>query len=935
MFQFITKWINAYKEKVNARNHACDAYFARANDLCEEEDRLFCDVRMAVNAEQSEIWKEYSAALVSELNTAQMRGIRGAKNYRNLKNAIQLLKERVHTHESKVQAHDQLAMDNKVCDQFVERIERIFDQHTKLFSDVTEFIDPEAGDTWTITAKGLLGEWMSLNCVRMSKTVNFSTMLRKLDFAAEMQRSIQSRIRQHNNQVAERRAQAAYALIGDVEGRRLDTQQLNCIVKKAHNHLVVAGAGTGKTTTVVGKIKYLLKSNQCCPGDILVLSFTNASAAEMSQRINAETGERIQASTFHKLGLNIITKVNGVIPKITQINLRKFVQEQLMENMRSDAYLGRLGRYLLYGRVNAKSEFEFESKAAYDEYLKLNPPTTIKNEVVKSYGELDIANFLTENGIAYLYEFPYEQDTRTEDHAQYYPDFYLPEYKIYIEYFGINRDGEVPAYFSGKNGKSASQTYRDSMEWKRKLHAENGTVMVECFAYEKLEGTLQENLAQQLEANGVCLQPKSPQELWKQVSEEGESVLDGLVELFETVINLLKSNNYTVDYLRLKNVDNSNRGAIEDILSLMEPIYNAYEQYLKSHDEIDFNDMINIATQYVFQGKFRNPYRYVIVDEYQDISKARYRLLKALRESQDYDLFCVGDDWQSIYRFAGSDIGFILDFSHYWGPSEESKIETTYRFTQSLIDISGKFIMMNPAQKRKAIRGQGDERRFALSEMNGYTEKYAVEFMAQKIEDFPRDSTVFFIGRYSFDSNMLKESGLFDLQYNNLSGFLDVRYRKRPDLKMSFTTAHKSKGLQADYVVILNNKGTRMGFPSMIQDDPILDMLLEKSDDYPHAEERRLFYVALTRARKKVILLTIKDKESVFAAELRERYKEELQQERFECPICGGKLIRRTGKYGDFFGCANFKTSQCKYTRNIRRSKPERPGETGKAGSEL
>ena len=101
----------------------------------------------------------------------------------------------------------------------------------------------------------------------------------------------------------------------------------------------------------------------------MVLSFTNASATEMSQRINAETGEKIQASTFHKLGLNIITKVNGITPKITQLNLRQFVREQLLENMRSDAYLGKLSRYLLYGRTNAKSEFEFDSKAAYDEYL--------------------------------------------------------------------------------------------------------------------------------------------------------------------------------------------------------------------------------------------------------------------------------------------------------------------------------------------------------------------------------------------------------------------------------------------------------------------------------------------------------------------------------------------------------------------------------------
>lgn len=308
----------------------------------------------------------------------------------------------------------------------------------------------------------------------------------------------------------------------------------------------------------------------------------------------------------------------------------------------------------------------------------------------------------------------------------------------------------------------------------------------------------------------------------------------------------------------------------------------------------------------------------MIVDEYQDISKARYGLLKALRNSQDYELFCVGDDWQSIYRFAGSDIGFILNFSNYWGASEESKIETTYRFTRSLIDISGNFIMMNPAQKKKAIRGQCGDNGFALSEINGYTEKNAAEFMAQKLGDLPQGSTVFFIGRYSFDSKMLQDSGLFNLQYNNQTGFVDVCYRKRADLKMSFTTAHKSKGLQADYVFILNNKTSRMGFPSKIQDAPLLDLLLESCDDYPFAEERRLFYVALTRAKKKAILLTVKDRESVFAIELRTRYAEELKRERFECPLCGGRLVKRTGRYGDFFGCSNYKYGSCKYTRNIR-----------------
>ena len=190
--------------------------------------------------------------------------------------------------------------------------------------------------------------------------------------------------------------------------------------------------------------------------------------------------------------------------------------------------------------------------------------------------------------------------------------------------------------------------------------------------------------------------------------------------------------------------------------------------------------------------------------------------------------------------------------------------------------------------------------------------------MAKKLEDLPNNSSVFLIGRYSFDAKLLSDSGLFECQYNKVSGFVEVRYRKRIDLKMSFITAHKSKGLQADYVFIINNKKSRMGFPSKIQDAAILNLLLDNCDQYPYAEERRLFYVALTRAKKKTFLVTVSNQESDFTLELKECYGEELKREQWECPLCGGKLLKKTGPYGSFFGCSNYKNNGCSYKRKIK-----------------
>ena len=809
-------------------------------------------------------------------------------------------------HQRKIQER------NAACDELIFRVDDALQEMQLIFSEPQTLIEPAKAVEWEKRAAELLKDIEAQNIQRFKKALRYKVLILK---QTELNRSAQSFAQQtlHHN------VKAAYLLIGDVEGRTLSQQQMACIVKEAHNHLVIAGAGTGKTTTVVGKIKYLLKTGKCLPKDILVLSFTNASASEMSQRIHAETGCLIAASTFHKLGLHIIAQTDGIVPKITQLNLRRFIKKQLLLNMQMEAYLRLLNSYLLYNRVAAKSEFEFKSLQEYEDYIKLNPPTTIHNETVKSYGEMDIANFLEENGIRYIYEQPYEIDTRTSEYGQYYPDFYLPEHNIYVEYFGINRKGEVPPYFKGSNGRTAAESYRISMEWKRRTHSEHQTVMIECYAYEKLEGNLLDNLSDKLKAASVPLTPKAPKELWAQVSAENDSLLSGIAELFETVINLIKSSGYDMEALKRRiSAAGENVQANNAVLTLLEPIYHAYCSYLSEHKEIDFHDMINLAAEYVRRGQYLNPYKYVIVDEYQDISRGRFRLLNSMRKSREFDLFCVGDDWQSIYRFAGSDLGLTLDFSQYWGETEVSKIETTYRFSQKLTEITGGFVMKNPVQIKKSIRGQADAMGFPLGEISGYTDRYAFEFVAEKLKDLPKDSSVFFIGRYSLDAKLLSEYGTFSCQYNNVSGLVDVNYRKRPDLKMSFLTAHKSKGLQADYVFIINNKRSKMGFPSKIQDAPIVNLLLGNCDEYPYAEERRLFYVALTRARKKAVVVTVTGQESEFVSELKERYGCEINREKFECPVCGGYLLKKSGPYGEFWGCSNYRTNGCIYKRKLR-----------------
>lgn len=232
---------------------------------------------------------------------------------------------------------EKVAQRNDMCDSLVAQIDGALKEIGVLFSDSYSFIEPTKENEWCNRNTSLIANVNITNIQKLKRAKGYKTLLEKQAELYCNANSLKQQISAHNDRVADAEIQEASTLIGDVEGRKLDKQQMACIVKEAHNHLVIAGAGTGKTTTVVGKIKFLLKSGRYNPEDILVLSFTNASASEMSERINRETACKIDASTFHKLGLNIITKVKGIVPKITQLSLRKFIKEQLLLNMQSDA----------------------------------------------------------------------------------------------------------------------------------------------------------------------------------------------------------------------------------------------------------------------------------------------------------------------------------------------------------------------------------------------------------------------------------------------------------------------------------------------------------------------------------------------------------------------------------------------------------------------
>lgn len=311
------------------------------------------------------------------------------------------------------------------------------------------------------------------------------------------------------------------------------------------------------------------------------------------------------------------------------------------------------------------------------------------------------------------------------------------------------------------------------------------------------------------------------------------------IDTIYTFINLYKSNLKDFDNFYKINKSNNfkKQKRHKKFLNLVRKIYVEYEDYLESSNEIDFNDMINLARKVIHdEGVF--PYKYIIIDEYQDTSLNKCLLIKEIINKCGAKLMVVGDDWQSIYGFTGSNLDIFTNFKRYFKGSRVIKLKNTYRSSNELVKVSRGFIMKNPYQLRKNI--------VSKKHLNKPIYVYYYDNDIKEIWDKIDSDNAFVLGRNNKDIKLI------------------------PYLKdnMRFLTVHKSKGLESDDVIVVGLENKIDGFPSKVKDSEYLMYVKGECDKYLFAEERRLFYVALTRARNRVIVLVKKDNPSIFVTEI-------------------------------------------------------------------
>ena len=725
-------------------------------------------------------------------------------------------------------------------------------------------------------------------------------------------------------------------LFDDLDGKSLDSQQREAIVVDEDAVKVIAGAGSGKTFTIQGKVKYLTEKRDVDPSEILAISFSNASVDDLKERI----AEPIDIKTFHKVGKDILTQYNQYSRPDTSA-LKRIIKRYLTKKALKNEDISKklIEFFSFYINVPpSDDDIKYEGDlldwqegvdfSTLKRRFKNKQRETLNNEIVRSYEELYIANFLFIYGIKYTYEkiysypnknferefnkfkeflFSFNEEIPDElknditkdllnltdifeeyEIKDYLPDFYLDDYNIYIEHFGLNRNCENHLI-----GGKSSEEYVKEMEWKRKVHKKYGTTLIETFSYYQSENRLLTRLAEKLQALGVEFNEIDYREVYR-ILLENKTIKEweDFIVLLKTFIELFKGNNYDetkfkefYDYVGgLK--DSFSKDRTIAFLKIVEEIYNDYEAYLLKIKKIDFNDMINKASDCIVKNGLDLPYKYIIVDEYQDTSFTRYNLLRNICDSIGAKIMVVGDDWQSIYSFSGCDVNIFTKFDNFFDVCETRYIEKTYRNSQQLIDASSNFVMKNPDQTRKELKSS-KSLKYPIKLVNfdnDFDEILKFELIIKNIinQSTFKNKKILILGRNNKDIfNLLKnfnvenEYGkrkfeiLGDEDKLRRNKFVKIVYRESPDVNIEYRTVHQSKGLECDNVILINLKNWNAGFPNKMVDDPVLNFVKRNGDSFSYAEERRLFYVALTRTKNNVYLLAPYFKSSVFVQELK------------------------------------------------------------------
>lgn len=676
----------------------------------------------------------------------------------------------------------------------------------------------------------------------------------------------------------------------------LDKSQREAIICDEDNLLVLSGAGSGKTTTISAKVKYLIDIKNIKPDKICVITFTKKAKEELDYKINKIFNSNVDIYTFHSLGLKIIKYYykNKDIDIIDEKGQYKIICDYIKNNLFKnkdkfslffDAFKNKTSfseEYKLFDNYYDYHNYMYKRKyinsnTTMDNYIKeqakrrRNYLKTLNGEYCKSKEEVDIANFLYLNNIDYQYEKSYK---KLDNLKIYKPDFYIEQNNNcnYIEHFGIDKVNKTNNHYT----KEELTNYLKNMKLKEKYHCDEKIEDLFIITYSKVLGKRNylSVLKDSLIKKGYVLSKKDNNLVYERLKDTSEDryINNFVNRIVIPFISYFKRSNYKLEDFKNIKTDND---LLNKQIRVISDIYLNYESKLREKNLIDFEDMINISYKvmpYIKEKNLGVDYKYIIIDEYQDVSMQRFNLTKRIEELFKSKIIAFGDNYQTIFGFSGSRIDLMTEFRNYLSDAKQIPIPNVYRNSQELIDVATKFINKNSKQIKKKLIS--NKRLINPIELYIYNDSNYINTninksiilsnILDKIYLSNNKSNVLLLERYNNDIDTILNNNLFIRKNHE-----NIIYKKHEDMKIDYLTIHKSKGLEYDNCILINAIDDKYGFPSKIEDEEIIKLLKPKIEEnifYP--EERRLFYVAMTRTKNKLYILVPKSKTSSFIREI-------------------------------------------------------------------
>jgi DNA helicase-4 len=664
----------------------------------------------------------------------------------------------------------------------------------------------------------------------------------------------------------------------------LNERQREAVISEQKRLLVLAGAGSGKTKTLLQKLVYLIEEKSVSPSSILAITFTKNAANEMIDRLIMtadQSGtfhttisdknisapvkdqerrnytkrfkwiENLTLRTFHSFcymalrnyGVNEFDnkfRIIGDEKRDEDDDMSKYVAPEtafevfhklLIELCEDTNYLLNLKRYVLDYVVDKLHVEKFRKNLPKDgKYF-----TTLNGIKVRSKSEQYIADWLYRHNL----QFEYEPLLNIKD-FEFNPDFHIPAANVYIEHVS-----------------NKSYAMRDKEEQFEK----GGLLLMKTYEQMTKDSalfnhTLDTIIRSRVSKNGYSNKSITYREEFNNYHEDVKDFL----RMVMRITDMIKVESLDLSEIKLKSEQDQHE-RVRDFYKLALPLVEKYKDYCVNKSYLDFNDMIS-RTISLFKNhsdileKFKLKYRYILVDEFQDVNNLQVELIKMLL-TDDTQLFCVGDDWQSIYGFRGSNVSYIIEFEKHFTNSSVIKLNLNYRSTENIVGASNEVIKRNKFKVEKEIKAsKKSEHKIVV--YAGNEEEENVNFCTQRVREL-------------FEEGLTPDDILFLYRRSNMYRPYFFKF-KNENLKVQAKTIHAAKGLESKVVFIIGLSEGYGGFPDIWLEDRIFQVIKKANHDQLLEEERRLFYVAITRAKDKLFLITEKGNESSFLKEIPESF---------------------------------------------------------------